>query len=107
MTTYDLNSITSKDLENILGNDPFALLVGSGISIWKPTELPAGQDFTSAVLDILFNLTGLSNQAEEGNLDKFLAMVPFEVLMERCPNQQKLREIIFKLFGGPREPNGI
>jgi len=109
MKTRNLNSLTSDDLESILGADPIVSLVGSGISTYEPTDLPAGQSVTSAVLQVLSNLPGASDQdeADQRQLDKLLAMIPFEALMERCPSPQKVRGIIFTLYGGGREPNGI
>jgi hypothetical protein len=102
-------SLSSSELKSILGTDPFVALVGSGVSIWHPTKLPAGQEFTSAAVKVLFGRAVLPDisKDQQTSLEELLEIVPFEALNERCPNQQKLRSLIARLYGGKCEPNSI
>jgi len=109
MATSCLTSLSSSDLKSILGTDPFVVLAGSGVSIWHPTKLPAGQEFTSAVVKNLLGQSVLPDISSDQRttLEALLQIVPFEALNERCPNQTKLRSLIARLYGGRCEANCI
>ena len=83
-------------------------MVGAGISCWKPTTLPTGQDFTSGVNNSIFQHPNhpLINQNDWSKLENLLCDVPFELLMERCPDHAKIRQILANLFSS-RNPNPI
>ncbi len=109
MEILDLTSITSDDLRDRIGDKSIAVLAGSGISLWQPTNLPTGQELTETIFDLLFRSGDLPQIAvgDLATLDEFLPDLPFEAVMERCPAEDKLRQLIFELFGGPGNPNPV
>lgn len=69
-------------------------LVGSGVSIWVPTDIPTGQAFADGVLSALFGPGFRSDKV----LAKVLSQAPFEVVLESCPNPGLLTELMKGLF---------
>ncbi len=105
----DLNSASASDLMRLLGPTRPTLLLGSGISLWDPTSLPTGQDFTKGVLEAVFDpSTGapITDPSDKTVLDDLLASLPFEMLLESCPNQHTLASILSSLYGSAK-PNNI
>ncbi len=79
--------------------EPLVILAGSAISGWEPTCLPVGMDFTKGMFDLLFPSHFLGNDLHLiEHLDILWKKVPFEHLLERCPNHQKLTPIIKRSF---------
>ena len=90
------------------------VLVGSGVSIWEPTDLPSGQDFTQAAFSVLFGTVPPLSFPERTLLEnifgkewspKFAGM-PFEHLMECCPSEDKGDTLIKRLYDS-RRPNAL
>lgn len=111
--------MSSADLAAIVGSDPLAILAGSGISIWKPTELPTGMQFTQGTFDALFRSPGMPSLAARDETflehwfmegfaappavsERRLPAIPFEVVMERCPRQDVLGPLVRELYDGDR-----
>jgi hypothetical protein len=90
------------------------VLVGSGVSLWQPTGLPSGQDFTRAMYSVLFKQGLALSAIEEKLLGKIFGLIwskefsgmPFEHLMECCPSEEKANLLINKLYTA-RRPNAI
>lgn len=90
------------------------VLVGSGVSLWQPTGLPSGQDFTRAMYSVLFRQELELSAVEEKLLGKIFGLIwskefsgmPFEHLMECCPSEAKANLLINKLYTA-RRPNAI
>ncbi len=90
------------------------VLVGSGVSLWQPTGLPSGQDFTRAMYSVLFKQGLELSAVEEKLLGKIFGLIwskefsgmPFEHLMECCPSEEKANILINKLYTA-RRPNTI
>ncbi|WP_440955386.1 SIR2 family protein [Methanosarcina sp. Mfa9] len=94
LDTPEAEPIISQLLQN-----PPVLLAGSGISGWDPTCLPMGKDFTKNMFDLLFPPHFLgSNPDLSESLNALWKNVPFENLLECCPNNQKLVLIIKRVF---------
>ena len=89
MVNIDLTSLTAAELDSYIGAGEIVVIAGSGISGWEPTNLPTGQDFSSGVRDALFLTPGHPVIAHNDItfLEDHLKNVPFEMIMERCPNQ--------------------
>ena len=91
-----------------------ALLVGSGLSIWEPSDLASGQDFTKAVFSVLFGNTPSLSLPERTLLEKVFGKqwslkfsgMPFEHLMECCHSEEKANSLINQLYDS-RHPNPI
>src|SRR4028118_751314 len=90
------------------------VLVGSGISLWQPTGLPSGQNFTQAMYSILFDSQLELSIIEKSLLEKIFGKtwskefsgMPFEHLMECCPSENKANLLINYLYTFSR-PNQI
>ncbi|HEU0047882.1 MAG TPA: SIR2 family protein [Nitrososphaera sp.] len=65
-----------------------SLLVGSGISLWEPSNLPTGQQFSHALLAALFWDEADAQMIELAN------KVPFENIMDLCPSDRKLEALV-------------
>lgn len=105
----DLNTASSSDLRRLIGPTPPTLLLGSGISLWDPTNLPTGQDFTKGVLEAVFDPSigaPITDPSDKTLLDDLLASLPFEMLLERCPDQNTIASLLSSLYGST-EPNDI
>ena len=93
-------------VQYILSNCP-VILVGSGLSMWKPTNLPTGEEFVNQLFDLIFPESFLNNELEtksiieesfKGNYQKYLPGLPFEVLLESCPSKKKMTRIFKRIF---------
>lgn len=94
-----LTTPEAKDIISQLLNDPPVILAGSAISMWDPTCLPVGKHFTEGMFDLLFPPYFLGNNSSLADcLNELWKKVPFEHLLEKCPNPQKLTPIIKKAF---------
>ena len=105
----NLDTASSADLAHLLGRDRPTILVGSGISLWQPTNLPTGQDFTKGVIQAVFApATGAPtfDPADQNLLDELLDSLPFEMLLERCPDQHKIGSLLAMLYGATA-PNPV
>jgi len=90
----EAKSIISKHL-----TVPPVILAGSAISAWEPTCLPIGEAFTKGMFDLLFPSQFLENNSNLiEHLDNLWRKVPFEHLLERCPNHKKLTPLIKRTF---------
>ena len=76
------------------------ILAGSTISSWKPTCLFSGRQFTNEISKILFPPTfvNIINSEERNILEEFLKQIPFEHLLERYPNQDRLTSVLTQVF---------
>jgi len=104
----NLSSLFQSDLLQTLGQNSIVVLAGAGISCWEPTTLPTGQDFTAGVNNSIFRDPSYPSisQNDWNKLEELLCDVPFELLMERSPSQDKIRPILANLFFS-RNPNAI
>jgi len=98
--TINLDSLTSHDLSCYFAGSPPVVIIGSGISAFEPTRLPTGQDFSAGVRDALFETPGHPpiTVTDRRLLDKLLSDVPFEMIMERCPDQSAILKFISELY---------
>lgn len=102
MVNLDLTSLTTAELDSHIGAGEIVVIAGSGISGWEPTTLPTGQDFSSGVRDALFLTPGHPVVAPNDItfLEDHLKNVPFEMIMERCPNQITIGQFLSDLYSG-------
>lgn len=86
------------------------VFAGSGVSIWEPSELPSGQDFTKAMFSALFGDFLASSAAERALLERVFGKewsphfsgMPFEHLMECCPSEAKANALVNRLYDSRR-----
>lgn len=75
------------------------ILAGSVISSWEPTCLFSGRQFTDEMFKILFPPTFVDSDSIERNiLEELFKRVPFEHLLERYPNRDKLASVLSRAF---------
>lgn len=95
----DISGIESEKIISYLKSKPFVILFGSAISLYKPTCLITGQYFTNELFNLLFPKSIFKSDNKLKKLLKdFFSHVPFEHLLERCPNQYKIKKIIKEHF---------
>jgi len=99
MRKIDLGTSESEQLVSNLRKWDLVILAGSTISCWEPTCLFSGRQFTDAMFKILFPQTFIDDNTEEGKvLKEFFKNVPFEHLLERYPNHERLTDILTRVF---------
>lgn len=77
-------------------------LLGSGISTWAPTNLPAGQEITRALAEALIP----SSVGPLGTVRGLIERSAFEHIMFRYPKLDKFRSVLSETFGGT-SPNPV
>jgi len=79
--------------------DDIVVLVGSFISVYPPTCLFSGTQFVEEVFTFLFPQDFFDSSSEEQRiLEEFFNHVPFEHLLERYPNREKLIRVFKKAY---------
>jgi len=81
----------------IIKNNKFVLLVGSAISIFKPTFFKSGLELTENIIDFL-----LQNKYPE-SLKKHLLNIPLESLLDTSWDLQKTANFIKQIYGNGRQ----
>jgi len=77
-------------------------LLGSGISIWEPSNIPNGQKITEELAEIIASSTVSPRQT----VIDLIKRSAFEHIMERYPRYETLRYIVPKYFY-PTTPNPL
>jgi hypothetical protein len=94
-----LDDTNDAELASFLEPAP-VFLVGSFISMYRPTKLPSGKYFCDQVYSLLFDsVPGPGNQAWPIWFREDFDRIPFEALMELYPNQSQLPAVILALYG--------
>ncbi len=95
------------EIEELVQGEQLVIFVGSGISLWAPTNLPSGEVFTNDISDPIFN-SGfvMSPRGVDPVLETIVQSLPFEVLNDLCPERPKLRRLLKNKFSVQR-PNSI
>jgi len=108
MDTIEITKLTQNDLLSLFNGVTPVLIVGSGVSSWQPTNLPTGQEFSKGIWEALFMTSGHPSitQNDWHQLNNLLCDVPFEIVMERCPNQQVIGNILARLYSA-YQPNPV
>lgn len=82
-------------LAALAGGGHVVALLGSGVSIWEPSNLPAGQDITWALADVLIP----SSTAPIGTVRGLIEKSAFEHIMFRYPKHDRLRDVLSDVYG--------
>lgn len=96
------------ELTFILSQDnEIVILVGSGISIWKPTNLPLGVDISMGIYRALFiDDLGKSIIPDDEFFKIIYRDIPFEVITDKCPKRNVLNHLLLRIFQNV-QPNPI
>lgn len=90
MIVKTLEELGREEIEDFRSCRP-AVLIGSAISQFSPTDLPAGGQLASQLLDSLLPWPGW--------LRKDAQALPFEGILECYPRQSELQELILSIYG--------
>ncbi len=107
MNIRELKSISNDELSVLISGGEIVALLGAGISLWSPTDLPTGRDFTKALFRVLFHdECGRLVDQNEKLLKEVYDPLPFEIVNERCPDEPIIRELLRGIFNVYR-PNPV
>lgn len=107
MNLRKIESISDDELSALQSDGEVVALLGAGISLWSPTDLPTGREFTDALFRVLFHdECGRLVIPNERLLEKVYKQLPFEIVNERCPDERKIRELLRGIFDVYR-PNPV
>jgi hypothetical protein len=94
-----LNEIDNISLHSLIGETAPIAFIGSGISLWAPSDLPSGIQFSKSVFSFLFSEnSGKSHDPNSHILDKYLKNLPFEIINERCPDPQGIENLLRSIY---------
>jgi hypothetical protein len=103
---HEINTAGASALINSLKAEAPVVLAGSAISIWKPSEMPSGQEFTASLFAALFDPSFPLLPEEEPAIRTLFADMPFEHVLEVCPEPDAASQLIIELYG-KSTPNPI
>ncbi len=102
-----LKDLTDNDLREIIPESEVIALLGAGISLWDPTNLPTGGQFTEAIYRSIFqDDCGRPVVSDDYLLRSLYQNLPFEIINERCPEEESILELLGNIFAIYR-PNPI
>jgi len=96
MNVRGCHELSRSEINSFLVSKP-VLLVGSAVSDYPPTNLPSGGTVATDILKMLGQLGTRDRWPEFLWADA--ERLPFEAVLEGYPNQQRLSEILCRLFG--------
>lgn len=101
MNIRALHQIDDAELNALFMGQKITALVGSGVSIWKPTNLPSGIAVGQSLFRVLFEqVPELANHSAV--IKKLFEDLPFENIMEACPEDALLRKLLKQLYNTTR-----
>lgn len=99
MRIKSLDQLPDWDLSQLVSGSPMSLLVGSGISIWEPTNLPSGQQVSGEIFEAIFGDAEREwGTAMACKLREHYNDLPFERIMERCQDRNALHQVLRLIF---------
>lgn len=99
MNPTPLSSLSDSDLSELVGGRPLTVLAGSGVSIWNPTNLPTGVSFSNSIFRAIFDQSPEASADPAFNrLEELYNNIPFESVMEKCPEQEILMQVVREIF---------
>src|ERR1041385_7516664 len=103
---HEIGSAGATELIQSLLDEPPVAFVGSGISLWEPSRMPTGQDFTASLFSLLFDSCFSMQADEQSIIRKLFNEMPLEHILEVCPDPAAAADLIFDLYG-KNTPNPI
>ena len=101
MNIQALHQIGDAELKALFTTQRITAIVGSGVSIWKPTNLPSGVSVGQSLFRVLFEqVPELANHS--AGLEALFKQLPFENIMEACPENARLRKLLKQLYNTRR-----
>lgn len=96
---YEIGSAGATQLIQSFEAEPPVAFVGSGISIWEPSAMPTGQDFTASLFSLLFDQRFEMEAKELPIIKQLFNEMPFEHILEVCPKPEAAAALILDLYG--------
>jgi hypothetical protein len=101
MNIRNLHQIDDSELNALFTGQKLVAIVGSGVSIWQPTNLPSGVAVGQSLFRVLFEqIPELVNHST--GLESLFKQLPFENIMEACPENAVLRKLLKELYSTRR-----
>lgn len=99
MKVFSLSDLDKLTLTALMGTTPPVALIGSGISLWAPSNLPTGNQFAKSVFSLLFH-DELGNIGDQNPiiLKKYFDKLPFEVINENCPSLSGIENLLRNIY---------
>lgn len=99
----ELGELDAGELQRLFVGRPVTALLGSGISIWEPTNVPSGKAFGGAVFRALFcDESGQLDDPLGAELEDLVGKIPFENVMEKCPEPTTLTTWLKHIYNTTR-----
>jgi hypothetical protein len=96
-----LHQMNDSALKALFTGQQMTALMGSGASIWKPTNLPSGISVGQSLYRVLLDqIPELANHS--AGLEPLFKQLPFENIMEACPENAVLRGLLKHLYNTNR-----
>lgn len=99
-----LDSAAGERVLDAIAADPPVVLLGSALSAFVPTCLPAGRAFADTLFEVLFPPTGFDSRAQSILCRSLFQRVPFEHVMECCPTPEHAEDVVVQGLSA-RAPN--
>ncbi len=107
MQVYYLSDLDKLTLVSLVGTTPPVAFIGSGVSLWTPSNLPTGNQFTRSVFSLLFkDDLGTPIDQNPTILKKYFDKLPFEVINDKCPDMNGIENLLRSIYD-KYEPNPI
>lgn len=106
MRKYVLGSPDASAVIAVLQSNAPCVIAGSGISVFDPTGVPTGGNFTWDTFSALFDGAFPRSSREEKLLEELYKGMPFEHLLEVCPAHDKINTILNHLYSS-HVPNHV
>src|SRR5581483_10142931 len=94
MRTIELRSPDGDQVLRDIQSDPPVLFIGSAMSAFTPSCLPAGRTFADALFEFIFPSAAFGSTAERSICRSLFERVPFEHVMESCPRGDLAERIV-------------
>lgn len=102
-TVIEINSLCGKKyLTKLQRHGEIVLLLGSGISMWSPSNLPSGQTVTQEIAELVAE----SSVGDKSLIVEMIKSSAFEHIMERYPKPDVLNKIVADAYR-PTAPNPV
>lgn len=107
MKVLSISDIEKSNFSSYIDKMPSVALIGSGISLWAPSNLPTGNKFTKSIYSMLFNYEfGFPIDRNPNILNSYFDKIPFEILNDICPDTSAIENILTNIYD-TYEPNPL
>lgn len=92
--------IADPGVVDTLAAEPLVVFVGSAISSFAPTSVPTGRDTAEGLVRVILDLLPVPlDQRVLHSAHQRLQAIPFEQVLEACPDHQRLEVLVAESYG--------